>query len=58
MMGLVPVALRGVGGADVVVGGLDGGLALKVGVALVDRLGLALKVGGGWRGVGEICAYG
>ena len=58
MMGLVPVALRGVGGADVVVGGLDGGLALKVGVALVDRLGLALKVGGGRRGVGEICADG
>ena len=54
-MGLVPVALRGVGGADVVVGGLDGRLALKVGVGLVDGLGLALKVGGGGRRVGEIC---
>ena len=54
VVGLVPEGLGGVGRADVVPGGLDGRLALKVGVGLVDRLRLALEVGRRW-GVGEIC---
>ena len=51
---LVPEGLGGVGGANIMVGGVDGGLALKVVVGLVDRLRLALKVVGWWR-VGEVC---
>ena len=52
---LVPEGLGAVGGAGhLVVGGVDGRLALEVGVRLVDRLRLALEVGRRW-GVGEIC---
>ena len=52
---LVPERLGAVGRAgDLVIRGMDGGLALEVGVRLVDRLRLALEVGRG-RGVGEVC---
>ena len=61
VLGLVPEGLGGVGRADVVVGGVDGRLAVKVYAlalevvgGLVDGLRLALE-GGRRRGVGEVC---